>query len=1299
MSQASPDDRETDASQGDDASGDVRFPGLRVEARLGAGGSGIVYRAWDIAARRHVALKVLRGRGSEAQRARFRREVETHRRLADPGVVRIFADGTTPDGAPWFTMELVDGPSLQDLVDRAALPPRATAVAWIRDLARTLARLHARGVVHRDVKPSNILLQDGVEARLADFGVALVADEERLTVGPRAIGTPRFMAPEQLAGAVGDWTLVDVYALGLVLGELLGPGRPPADLAYVVRRATAELPADRYPGAAALADDLERWLAGRAVRMRASAFVWRLRRTAPTTALRVIAVTLVVVFSAAFIVVRARTAQRDARAEADWEIARAGLERTWSAGDLRAAFEWVDRFTSDPARQRTPTAGRAWLELAALHRDAARPGDAADALGRALAATDDVAVRSAAIAEVVADHRRARRWPALAHLLQALPAEGIDLDPAVRREAAAELALAEGDVAAAAALLPERAALLAPLQALRSVPLGTVGALDSDGDGVLELVIGEPGDHPPIRERDEHGELRWRFGSGPEHGFRDEGGRGLLQASTGLWSLAGDGAVRLGPPSGFSTRVGGRVFAATTAARRTLSELSGGGAAPADPATEVLSAYVQGTATGDVDGDGQSDLVVTFGPSSGFLVRAFRVDPGGGPPVALASVRPGDVGDVRVVATPAGPRIVALIIRGNPSALLFGAAEPFGAPCGIRTWRYVAEPGGGRLEPVAAYDLPPGPCFISDLEVADLDGDGTAEVLATRRGQPEPTLLVLRHQDDVLSPAFALSGYHATSVARLPGRDVLLLTRMSRPNAVYARWLVGAGTETLPRRTWDLDPIDPGADPTVRLFAACSLDRRAAESAAQRGDTALAARFWERAGEPVQAARALAESARGPGAVEALAHAVDLAIDGADATLARSLVDHLTALAPDLGAEKGAQLAAHLEPAWSLDLGRPFSREVQVVVPPALRHDLPNRELTVRAPAGVGTILRVPLRATGGPAWLHAAGVWTRAEWGCVVEVAIVRPDGRELPLRFRFGGNGAGGVLFRGIERLTRVQVARPDVASPFDLRVSTLRDGAGLRLTNSAAGELDVATVGGSVPQAGEPWELVLGGLPGLGSPPGPLCELVLRRLEFGGFTVDPGPAAPTPAAVAWIAGEAPPPPGEPEGDPLLVALLRLDPSLQDRVRDFHGPDAADRLFHAAWDSAARQHRGDGRTIDATLGMGDLAGVAPPQRLWLQVARGEALLRSGRPAAARTALEAVWSDAATVGQDAWREAFEAAALLAELDLSVGDAAGVAAWMTRAAAVAPDAEVGARMLRNRPRLADAPVPAARTGP
>lgn len=253
------DDTDEDARPG--AAGGERFPGFRLNHRIASGGSAVVYRAWSEARAGWVALKILKaGRwANEAQRARFRREVDVHRRIDDPGVVRFFEDDVSADGAPWFSMEYVAGPSLQQRLEDGSLPDLRRRVAWVVDLARTLARLHARGIFHRDVKPGNILLSGGIVPRLADFGIVRVVDDAR-RAGDVRLGTPRFMAPEVVSGDVLDWGRADLYALGLVLADLAGAEVVPPDLAAIVARATSPVPAVRQADLGALADELVRWL-------------------------------------------------------------------------------------------------------------------------------------------------------------------------------------------------------------------------------------------------------------------------------------------------------------------------------------------------------------------------------------------------------------------------------------------------------------------------------------------------------------------------------------------------------------------------------------------------------------------------------------------------------------------------------------------------------------------------------------------------------------------------------------------------------------------------------------------------------------------------------------------------------------------------------------------------------------------------------------------------------------------------------------------------------------------------------
>ncbi len=266
-----------------------------LEAELGRGGMGAVWRAVDLATGRRVALKVVLelGQGDAVARERFVREGELAARLLHPNVVRVFAAGQTDD-LPWLACELV--PGARSLTAAARALPRDEQVRLVRDAARALGAAHALGIVHRDVKPDNILVGDDGRARVTDFGLALAHDVQRLTRTGAVMGTPPYMAPEQFdgdRGAQGPHT--DVWALGVILHELLcgerpfGSGGPhdigfrvlngkfrrprqvvtdvPAPLEAVVLGALRQEPAHRWADGEAFAAALDEALAGRAPRL------------------------------------------------------------------------------------------------------------------------------------------------------------------------------------------------------------------------------------------------------------------------------------------------------------------------------------------------------------------------------------------------------------------------------------------------------------------------------------------------------------------------------------------------------------------------------------------------------------------------------------------------------------------------------------------------------------------------------------------------------------------------------------------------------------------------------------------------------------------------------------------------------------------------------------------------------------------------------------------------------------------------------------------------------------------------
>ncbi len=266
----------------DDTTGLAADSGERYErgARIATGGMGEVWRARDTVLGREVAVKVLKQEFADDPtfRARFEAEARHAAGLHHPGIASVFDYGVLADaGTPYLVMELVEGKPLSELLASGQPfdPEQARAIAL--QVADALAVAHAAGVVHRDVKPANLLVTPDGQVKITDFGIARAVDSVAYTQTGQIVGTPHYLSPEQARGESAT-SASDVYALGVVLFECLAGRRPfvadtpiatalahiredvpalpdsvPADLAAVVQRALVKDPAERYADGSALA--------------------------------------------------------------------------------------------------------------------------------------------------------------------------------------------------------------------------------------------------------------------------------------------------------------------------------------------------------------------------------------------------------------------------------------------------------------------------------------------------------------------------------------------------------------------------------------------------------------------------------------------------------------------------------------------------------------------------------------------------------------------------------------------------------------------------------------------------------------------------------------------------------------------------------------------------------------------------------------------------------------------------------------------------------------------------------------
>ncbi|MCB9751561.1 MAG: protein kinase [Myxococcales bacterium] len=886
------DEREAAASSTLPA-GQLKIGRYTLLGKLGEGGMGVVYSAFDEELDRRVALKVVRGRTGEDSigRARMHREAQAMAQISHPNVVQVHDVGRF-EGQVFLAMEYVRGETLsawqrrQDPYEPAG---RRRVIDMYIQAGEGLRAAHERGLIHRDFKPDNVLVGEDGRPRVLDFGLAASREEggvtksyhvavaelrrsgtldDDLTRTGAIMGTPAYMAPEQFLARPTD-ARTDQFSFCVALYEALygespfpgetflalrdavtagAPGEPgdvshvPGWLRAVLLRGLARAPVDRFPSMgellAALAHDPD---AARRAR----------RRTLAAFALVAVASALVIVGGL--------------RAWAAWQARRYELDAQQRLAALRDALVLeqasgadADRllraFVEDPLNQGTRALGQAWLQQAAREEASGAAQDAVDAYAAAYTVATDEDDQRAALVGLARFFREHRRLVSLVRAVATLERQHPSARPDPEElELRLDAQIARGDLLGAAALLdgPLRSSpragirgllvALAPATQTELTSIGTLIPVDTDGDGVgellgarvdqreLVLVPATPtlGPAATFEGLENHRALAFTPGPGersrvivrpPDEGpdsraenavMRREGERFVTELrwvdsqvkATLVHDLDGDGAPE--------------IYLGTGPFSRRLLELR-----PNDDDRDDASAWTMGQpapsvdrrrsdvldlVAGDLDGDGRAELVAGLGAWSAYELQVLRRDPGADALTLVTRRKLGQPHDTMLARRgDAPPAIFVLKTDEYANDVVFPADRPFGEPAGL----YRFELRGGALETIDFTADPPlqddGYFGYEKSFVGDLDGDGRDEFIATRRRRLTLTLPPT-HVVELFTPLpdgrlERLLLVHARAVGAHDldgdGDDELIveLTGRGEPRT----WVLGAGSSTLP---------------------------------------------------------------------------------------------------------------------------------------------------------------------------------------------------------------------------------------------------------------------------------------------------------------------------------------------------------------------------------------------------------------------------------------------------------------------------------------------------------------------
>ena len=675
-----------------------------LRATIGRGGAGQVFVATDQRTDAEVAVKMLAGSATQNPRTkeRFAREIRVSSGLDVAGAVRVLDGDASGDGEAWVAMELVRGPSLREVLADGPLPLEE-ALRIGEQVGRTLARLHERGIAHRDVKPSNILLTPEGEPLLTDFGlVAVLTEDERRRLTTHAVGTPAYMAPEQVQEPLADHDgrLLDQFALALVVEECVTgrlvdrsaldgsvvAGSHPA-LGRVLAKAHHPDPAARFRRIEQLADDLERVQRGQPVRARppGATFVAgrlvRRHRAALLSAVGALVAVGVMGWAGSLAWEHRAEGAATRRLEAMEARARA-LREAGRDDDARAVF---DAFVALPENQGRDALAQAWLAQGRRDLELDTYHAAIDALSRAFVAAIDPSTRARTASALDVALRQAGRYRAAYTLRREYP-EDVELTDEL------QLMLEAGDTERALQTLPaddRRAVLLRRLSMATELPARVKLTGDLDGDGLDDDMFVESG-HPlalpldgfVVRDVVED-RLMPLFDS--PYWLRTTRDGGLLERLPDGSFVQRCGLDARGAVPGV-VRDGAMWMLVQHRGRHIVRvDLHSCEATRPFPALDAMGSYPLSIDLADLDDDGTHEAVVSVGPPEGHGVWVLGQAAAGWEERGVA--RLGYVPVLRVVDTAHGPRIVANAAHFHPNPRLFPEPPHLGAPAGQHVLR------------------------------------------------------------------------------------------------------------------------------------------------------------------------------------------------------------------------------------------------------------------------------------------------------------------------------------------------------------------------------------------------------------------------------------------------------------------------------------------------------------------------------------------------------------------------------------------------------------------------------------